>query len=99
MAIVTSNFESFSLTILESFSNARPVVAFDVDYGPKALIESGRNGFLVTKNDVSEFAEKIIEIMSNDTLRHQMCANAKATSLKYSYTAVAEKWKILLGLQ
>jgi glycosyltransferase involved in cell wall biosynthesis len=42
MCLLTSEYESFGMVIVEAFSHRVPVVAFDVPTGPRALIHMAR---------------------------------------------------------
>lgn len=48
--------EGFGLSILEALSNGCPVISYDVNYGPREMIKSGKNGELVTPRDITAIA-------------------------------------------
>ena len=62
-SLLTSRFEGFGLTVMESINVGCPVIAYDVRYGPREIIEDGQNGYLVPEGDVTGFAEKMVEIV------------------------------------
>ena len=57
-SLLTSNYEGFGLTIMESIDAGCPVVSYDVKYGPREIIEEGKTGYLVEPNNIEDFAEK-----------------------------------------
>lgn len=61
MSILTSATEAFPLTIMESIANNVPCISFDIKYGPENMIINGENGYLIEKDNLEEFANKIIE--------------------------------------
>lgn len=62
--------ESFGLTIVEAMSQGVPVVATDIGGIPEA-IQDNQGGFVVPCN-VDSFAEKIILLLDNESLRHRI---------------------------
>ena len=64
-AVLTSQSESFPLTILEAAKFRKTVVSTDVG-GVSKLIEDGVNGYLVNYGDVEELAEKILSLLRDD---------------------------------
>lgn len=92
VSIISSPSESFSLMIAESLAHGCPVVGFDVPYGPKELIESGVNGFLVPYQDTSTMANRIIQIMQNPVLQEKLSNSARKSSYRYSEKMVETLW-------
>lgn len=95
LSLITSQSESFSLTIAESLAHGCPVVAFDVPYGPRELIEDGWNGYLVPYSDVESMAQKVINIMKDKKLQLKLSEQAFLSSSRYSEKIVGNRWKDL----
>ncbi|WP_239775876.1 glycosyltransferase [Mammaliicoccus sp. K-M42] len=55
-SILTSKFEGFGLTIMESLNNGCPVLSYNIKYGSSELIENNKNGILVEKDNIDELA-------------------------------------------
>lgn len=64
-SLLTSKFEGFSLSIMESINEGCPVIAYDIRYGPREIIVNGENGYLVEPNNVEQFSEAMISISEN----------------------------------
>ncbi|UBH13852.1 glycosyltransferase [Macrococcus armenti] len=64
-ALMTSKFEGFGLTLMESINVGCPVVSFDVDYGPSEIIQNHVNGILVNPGDIHGFSKALEEILDN----------------------------------
>ena len=96
MSIITSPSESFSLTIAESLAHGAPIVGFDVPYGPKELIQSGENGYLVPFGDTDAMAEKVVLMMTDPILLRELSENARLNSKRYSESVVKDLWQKLL---
>lgn len=67
--------EGLPLNILEAMAQGKPVVATSVGGIPE-VIEEGKNGFLVPVNSPDKLADKIIKLLCDDKLRHQLGVNA-----------------------
>jgi glycosyltransferase involved in cell wall biosynthesis len=68
---MSSLWEGLPLAFLESMSAGKPIVANNVDGASDVLID-GETGFLVTPHQPSEMAERILLLLNNETLCHEM---------------------------
>lgn len=93
--IMTSLYESFGLSILESLSHGVPVISYDFKYGPRALIRNGVNGFLVENRNVSAAAECIINYFSEITVIEELSNNSYLSVVDYYPNNIAKKWSEL----
>ncbi|ELK38939.1 glycosyltransferase [Brevibacillus agri BAB-2500] len=46
LSVLTSKCEGFSLFVLESLAHGCPIVSYDIDYGPRDMIDHNVNGYL-----------------------------------------------------
>ncbi|MCK0148646.1 glycosyltransferase [Marivita sp. S6314] len=76
--------EGFGLSLLESMTHACPVVSFDVDYGPRELIDPGKTGELVTPGDIDGIAQAILRVYRNQPAYSAASAQRAA---RYSFDA------------
>ncbi|PAV06305.1 glycosyltransferase [Methanobacterium bryantii] len=90
MSILTSDTEAFPLTIIESIANNVPCISFDIKYGPKDMIKSGKNGYLIEQNNIEGFADKIIEC--KERLKRGEFKNISSTVLNISSDKVKKQW-------
>ncbi|MCE5090620.1 glycosyltransferase [Staphylococcus devriesei] len=58
-SLLTSQYEGFALTVMESINTGCPVVSYNMRYGPSELITNGENGILVEKDNIESFANGI----------------------------------------
>ncbi|MFC2061895.1 glycosyltransferase [Elusimicrobiota bacterium] len=95
----TVNFEALGTSILQGMSCGLPVIATDVGGIPE-LIEEGKNGYLVEKNNVEQTAGRIIELIDNTSkqkelgLRNRLLVERKFSAEKM----VSEYLKLYRGL-
>ncbi|HEX6247331.1 MAG TPA: glycosyltransferase [Nocardioidaceae bacterium] len=70
--IMSSAFEGYPLSTLESLSHGCPVVSYDIKYGPREQITDGVDGFLVPDGDVDQLAERITRLLDSPALVEEM---------------------------
>jgi len=95
--VVTSERESFSMVILEAMASGCIPISYDCPTGPRELIVSGENGYLVEGGDLLSIRHIIINLLGNAVLAESIQANARATAIKYKSDIVRNKWKVLLN--
>lgn len=97
--LLTSKFEGFSLAICESFSCATPVISFHVKYSPAELIENGKTGLLVEKDNIEELATSIAFLYENPHLAIEYGRHAqKKINDFYNEKILMNRWENVLQL-
>lgn len=71
VALSRLDSESFGVAILEASANGLPVVVSDAD-GLKEVVVNESTGFVVSKNNVKQAAEKLLLLIQNSKLRVSM---------------------------
>jgi len=77
IGVLPSQFEPFGNVIVEMFAAGLPVVAFDVDYGPREIIRDGENGLLVRTLTPESLASALETLLKDTKLRSEMGAKAR----------------------
>lgn len=100
--LAASTSEGFGLTLLEAIGSGLPIIGFDVPYGNPTFVSDGKNGYLIEKkaeessDEIAEkFAEKIVEIFSNDHLEASHQASYRRAE-DFLTSKVEDKWKVLI---
>ncbi len=74
-----SYYESFGLVALEAMACQTPVVASRVG-GLKAIVKSGKTGYLISRRCPEAFAHRLEMLLSNFNLRNNMGVAARSTA-------------------
>jgi glycosyltransferase involved in cell wall biosynthesis len=93
-SLTSSISEGFGLSLLESMSVGTPVIACAANYGPREIVDSGVDGFLI--DDESGFAEKILQLAASDQLFLQLSKGALTKASKFTPEIVTSQWLALI---
>lgn len=88
----TSIFEGYPLSIIEGYSCGVPAISFEFGPSAKELIIENYNGFLIEMDNLSQFKNKLIELMNNEEKLEKMSQNAFLFSKNYDINQVILKW-------
>jgi poly(glycerol-phosphate) alpha-glucosyltransferase len=94
--LMTSSFEGYPLSTLESMSRGCPVVSYDIKYGPREQVTDGVDGFLVPRGDVDRLADRVIELLRSPELVARMSAAARETARRHGADQFLASWKGVL---
>lgn len=90
IAINPSVREGWGLVNIEANSVGLPVLAYDVA-GSKDSIRDGKNGFLTPYGDNDSLATKALKLMDNESLYHNMEAQAITWSKNFSWEKTSKE--------
>lgn len=93
--LLTSRYEPFGLVLPEAMSCGLPVVAFDCPYGPADIITDGIDGFLISKRNLEEFADRVCQLIDHLDLRVKMGKSGIKSSKKYAKRCIMPLWRAL----
>jgi len=88
IALITSRYEGFSLSLVELMSQGLVPIAFPVGIAPE-IIRDGENGFIV--HNITEAEEKIKLLLSNHALRRCLAIKSEKTAEKFKPDILIEK--------
>lgn len=88
ISLLTSRYEGFSLSLIETMSQGLIPISFPVGIAPEIIV-NGKNGYLV--NTTQEAVLRINEIVNNNKLRKRLSIGAYKTSLQFKADILAEK--------
>jgi glycosyltransferase involved in cell wall biosynthesis len=95
--VLTSRSEGLSIAMVEAMvSGAVPVVANVGDLGD--LVAHGENGFLIEPDNIEQYADHVVSIVSDRNRWHRLSAAASRSAREYnSLERVAGLWRTRLG--
>ena len=96
MFVMTSQMEGLPMVLLEAKSWGLPLVSFDIMTGPSDIIQDGVDGYLVEEGNVDEMAERIVELIRDDSKRNGFSKESQSNMDKFEMEGIIEKWKKIM---
>jgi glycosyltransferase involved in cell wall biosynthesis len=94
--VLTSHYEGFPMTIVESLACNVPVVVVDCETGPREIVKNGYNGLLVEKN-LENFTDALNRMLV-DTKLYDFCkSNCKKSIEHLSNSMIKYEWESLIN--
>lgn len=92
--VLSSTYEGFALVLLEAMGRGVIPVSYDVPYGPRSIIDDGRDGFLADNGSIDQLATRIVRA-SSESQGSPMRARARDKALCFGPASVASRWQSL----
>jgi L-malate glycosyltransferase len=93
--VLTSQSEGVSLSLMEALACGVPAVVAHV--GDLAdVLADGVNGYLVDSHDPQKFADRLVQLLSNEALRHRFAEAARLRANAYGVEAITRRWESVL---
>jgi glycosyltransferase involved in cell wall biosynthesis len=91
--ILPSEEEPFGLVLVEAMACGLPIIATDaISSGPRSILDNGKYGVLVPRSQQEALTTGILEVMSSDSLRHQLSTAGKERCQDYRPEKIANQW-------
>jgi glycosyltransferase involved in cell wall biosynthesis len=84
-----SSKEGWGVTVIEANACGTPVIASDVP-GLRDAVVDGKTGFLVPFGDVDGFAQRMLEVLTDEELRRQLSDEAMVHALRFNWDDSAD---------
>ncbi|MFE1172259.1 glycosyltransferase [Streptomyces sp. NPDC058773] len=98
IAAVSSDMESFGMTIVEAMHCGVPVIATDCPHGPAEIIDHDTNGVLVPLQDGSDaYVDALRQLMTDDALRDRLGDAARERARAFAPASAARRYERLFG--
>ncbi|MFF2094707.1 glycosyltransferase family 4 protein [Streptomyces sp. NPDC058202] len=96
IAAVSSDMESFGMTIVEAMHCGVPVIATDCPHGPAEIIDPDDNGLLVDLSSGTDgYAAALDHLMSDHEVRVRMGAAAREKAAMFAPAAIGGRYEAL----
>lgn len=95
--VLTSKCESFSLVLCEAMNYGVPCVSFDIDVGPREIIDDKINGYLIKNRNIVNMQEKVELLLNNYEIRKELGKNAFKKAKKFYPSQIVGMWKKIIG--
>lgn len=93
-----SREEGFGMVLLEAGNQGLPLVAYNVEFGPKTIIKEGETGYVIPDGDKVAFAQALERLMDDAPLRERMSENIrKDIPARFSEKVIMDKWVELIN--
>ncbi|GAA2241457.1 glycosyl transferase family 1 [Streptomyces ruber] len=97
VAAVSSEWESFGMTILEAMHAGVPVVAADCPHGPGEIVTAGRDGLLVPPGNADALAGGLLTLIEDRDLRIRLGTAGRAAVQRYAPRVIAGEYEQLFA--
>ena len=94
--VLTSDSEGLPLSCMEAATLGLPIVASDIG-DLSDLVEPGKTGYLINKEDTSEFVDKLYLLLTNKKLAEQVSLAALHKSEKFTLQAASMIWEKVIN--
>ena len=96
-SMLTSASEGLPLSVMEAMGAGCIPIVYDITYGPRDLIEQGKNGYITPRGDIGALADQIEGFLSlNSETVDAMRRSAMKTVERYLPEVGYERWKTVL---
>ena len=94
--LMTSKSESWGLTLTEAQQMGCVPIAFDTYPTLRDIITDGEDGFVIEKDNVDAYVQKLLEMISDVNMRNQMALQGLHNCQRFSQEVIVKKWWNLL---
>lgn len=92
--VLSSDFEGLPNSLMEAMVLGLPCVSTDFSGGgARAIIDNGIDGFIVPCGDGDAIAEKVMEIIKDQNVAHQLSDNAYKKGKHFATQEVVDSWE------
>jgi glycosyltransferase involved in cell wall biosynthesis len=92
--LLTSLWEGLPRVLVEAALSGVPIVASNVDGVPE-VAQDGENGFLVTPGDTDAMADRVVDLLRDQTLRRTMGQCGRALAESFSVEKMLHDYTVL----
>lgn len=94
--VFTSRGEGCPMAMIEGLSAGLPMISFDFKCGPKDMITSGVNGYIIEDWNLDNMIDRILELIKNKDKRVKFAEKADMNLGEMELKYVLKRWKEIL---
>jgi len=95
--VLTSRYEGFPVGLLEALAQGLPCVAFDCPSGPREILQSGTNGWLVPNQALDPLVETMALVMQQPDAAASCGEAGREVLRRYSWDALVTAHEAVLA--
>ncbi len=95
--VLTSRYEGFPRSIIESLALGTPVISVDCKSGPNEIIENTSNGLLVENHNPEVLADAMNRLFEDKDLYLHCKSNSKSSVAHFSEENIVQQWQTILN--
>lgn len=92
---MTSSTECFPMVLLEAQKAGLPIISYDCPNGPRNIISTNLDGWLIPHNEIDIFAKKLEMLIKNESDRKIMEIAAKENVARFRSEIIMAQWNEL----
>jgi len=96
--VLTSRYEGFPRSIIESLALGIPVISVDCKSGPNEIIQNNYNGILIENHNPEALAEAMNQLFEDKTLYLHCKTNSKPSVAHFSEENIVKEWQTILKM-
>ena len=90
--LLTSSTEGFPLVLLEAANLRTPSILFNSFEAASDIVIDGKTGYIVSPYDIKQFANRIVELASNEQKLQQFSQNAYEHAQEFTIDKIVTEW-------
>ncbi|MFZ6035461.1 MAG: glycosyltransferase [Patescibacteria group bacterium] len=94
--VLSSFFEGSPTVLVEAMMAGIPVVSSNCDFGPREILDNGKNGLLVPVGDYKAMASAVLRLLQDKKLKEKLIINGLKRAEFYSEDKSYSLWGRLL---
>lgn len=94
--LMTSDFEGFGMTLVESHQNAVVPIVMDSFLSLHDIVEDNVNGLIVRNHDIAGYTNALKQLMADEKLCRQLAEKGLETCQRFQVARVVDQWEQLI---